>query len=259
MTEPTRPRGIRDIAHLYLSRQARRAAPAPVDLWVVGEDRRCFSGFHAANLAAALAASKVHVRVFELSRLVLNSAFYFSLPPEVYLSDRASPSRQFVPGMNEISIVFDSVRLMSEPEAHDKVSVNLIHLPPLGPDEPFTATAEELGRRSWADRWGVYLARGQAGSAAASLGRWIDAKAVFELGLIQAPPPDYVRGHLGHITRWEPSVADRVPCIVRDPRSGLSRAYLSVVESLLARVHAVRRRRIDGSRPELTASESSRR
>jgi hypothetical protein len=259
MTEPTRPRGIRDIAHLYLSRQASRARPAPIDLWVVGEDRRCFPGFHTANLAAALVASKVHVRVFELSRLVLNSAFYFCLPPEAYLSRPASSDRRFVPAMNGVSIVFDSVGLMGETDGSDNASVNLIHLPPLAPDEPFMMTAEELGRRSWADRWGIYLYRGEAGGGAASLGRWLDAKGVFELSMADVPPSAYLRGHLGTIPHWQTSVADRIPCVVRDPRSRLSRAYLSVVESLLARIHAVRRRRIDGPRPELTASESSRR
>jgi hypothetical protein len=85
MNDGQKRRHIRDIAHLYIS-GSRDRTPAPrVTLVIVGENRACFSGFHAANLAAALSARGCSVRLSERSGLLPNAGFYLALSPSQYI------------------------------------------------------------------------------------------------------------------------------------------------------------------------------
>jgi hypothetical protein len=222
-----------------------------VDVWVIGRDRTCLPGFHVANIAAALAATNVRVRVFELSGVLPNAAFYFCLPPAVYIERSTPEARTLTPGLNKISVAFDTDRLAGSGNPRERVSVNLIHMPPQ--DTPaLEKCANELSRTG-VDRWALSL-----GGRSDGLGLWVDSKAVFELALEPSAPGAYARGYVGEVVGWEASVADRVPSVVRNPRSGLARAYLGVVESLLSRIHSVRQRSQRGRSVRIVPSRQAR-
>jgi hypothetical protein len=233
MARETRPRGIRDIAHLYLSKQVRKTPPRAVNLWIVGEEKRSLSAFHTANLAAALAVRNLQVCVFELSGLLPNVAFYFCLPPGMYLGRRAAPMKEFCPGLNGVSVVFDSAPLLTGPDSRDAVTVNIVHLPPAG--DSLAALGDELIQEGGEDPWAIFLSRRAPGYGAEILRPWLDERAVLE-----------------------GAVVDRVPSVVRNPNSALSRVYLGVVDSLLARVQAVRRRSMQGEGHRFATIDSAR-
>lgn len=246
MADSDRPRNIRDIAHLYLSRRTGNARAFRSNIFVVAEHRRCVSGFHAANMAAAMSTLKARVRVFELSGLLPNIPFYFCDSPDVYLRLLVGSPRDFSPGLNGISITFDSVRLMSDQPEDGGVQINLIHLPPVDAMDDYARFLEEFADRCPGDRWAVYLA-GNASSD--GMGRLfteaLGASATFALSLggsheFTRPARAAVR-HLGSVGNWHSGVKDRVPVVFRNPKAGLAREYLSICESLLSQINSARR------------------
>lgn len=252
MADTRRPRSIRDIAHLYLSRNlSRRAEPPPpsptLNVFVASENRDCLSAFHVANIAAAMVLRNASVRVFELSGLLPNAAFYFSHRPAVYLGGAHAVPREFSPLLNAISISFDSVRLMGQHPVEGKLRFNLIHLPTVSDPENLAEALSAMRERCPGERWVLYVTRETTDEGAKILSRGLAASDAFVLHL---PEGDSSGGgeidHLGHICRWEHAAADRVPAVVRNPNSGLAREYIALCESLLGRIDSSRRRqRVD--------------
>jgi len=54
MGDESKPRHIKDIAHLYLSRMEQRREAPPITLLVAADTKNAFSSLHTANLAAGL-------------------------------------------------------------------------------------------------------------------------------------------------------------------------------------------------------------
>jgi hypothetical protein len=246
MAATGRPRTIRDIAHLYLSRSSGPVEAPTLNLFVAAQNTDCLSGFHAANLAAALSRRRARVRLFELSGLLPNAAFYFSYHPNVYLRSPGSGQRELHPALDSISITFDSIRLMGEGSATRELRVNLVHIPPVDNGEAFDELLPILRERSSHERWVLYLARDPSPGSRAVFHAALGAAGTFTLSLCRvngSGPREAAEHHLGHLERWESAVDDRVPTVIRNPNSALSREYLSVCESILGRIDFMRRRR----------------
>jgi len=239
-----RPRNIRDIAHLYLSRRVIHTPASSLNIFLTASSKDCFSGFHTANLAAAFSKQKACVRVFELSGLLPNAAFYFSHSPHVYLGwEKVSP-REFAPALNAISVAFDPVRLMSEFPQDRGLRVNLIHLPPAGVDGQSAVFLKRVVGRCARERWAIYLT--PDGSVCdPDVLRWLGSRATFSLtvdnGSGSTRPPAVATGSLGSISRWRMALKDRVPVVFRNPNTGLSRQYMAISESILCQINSLRR------------------
>ena len=242
-----RPRNIRDIAHLYLSR-SHSAAPAPtLNIFLSAETKECFSGFHTANIAAAFSMKRAKVRVFELSGLLPNAAFYFAHRPGVYLRPIGTSSREFSPGLNAISITFGSIRLMGERTSQEDIRVNLVHLPPVDRGEDYAGFLSDLRERCPGERWALHLTRDGQRSAEQIFCDRLGASGAFTLMISKGNGSTLIPAaggrSLGALSRWEVAVEDRVPIVVRNPNSGLARDYLSLCESLLGQINSLRRHR----------------
>lgn len=240
MTEQSRGRGIRDIAHLYLSRRPRQSQATALELWVAGENRACLPGCHVANLAAALAMRDLRVRVVELSGLLPNAAFYFNLPPDVYLNGDGK-AESALPGLNSISVGFSAEALPAAGNGA-AASIDVIHLPTLDDGRSLASVAESAAQNgAVADRRALLIERQPSESA--PFEAWLEPDAVFRLGLEALPVAPYSRGHLGAVSGWEAFVNDRLPRVARDPECTLARDYLSIIDSMLSRIRSARRGR----------------
>jgi hypothetical protein len=204
------PRNIRDIAHLYISRPRKDAGRVAV----VAVDRECFPGLHVANLALALAQDGHRLRVVEASGLVMNAACFLSLPPEVY----AAPASRRPGGVVRAALGVE-VRFSDEPALLETSGVlELVHAPPLDRDAGIDVF---LSTCAAADV--VVIARDPVALAG-------DAGGGRRVWLLEVGPtgPIGAGGALlaaGRIDRWERSLADVVPAVLRDPESTLSRQY----------------------------------
>ena len=133
MLNSQKPRHIRDIAHLYLSRIKKPVTsfpPAPA-LILVADDKRCLPGFHAANLAAGLSAKGLRVRFTETSGLLPNAGYYMFLPPERYIHWNRRKQGPIYSGMAGIKIGFQAAGLSSEPGTPAAKEIRIFHLPPV--------------------------------------------------------------------------------------------------------------------------------
>ena len=298
MAATHRPRHIRDIAHLYLSRRpagdqmpnptgdrsprpagdrsgkpgddpSHRAAgdrmpdptgdrsPRPaadrkpvLNLFVCAGNRDCLSGFHASNIAAGMSARKAAVRVFELSGLLPNVAYYLSHQPGVYLKPLVGLGRDFLPGLGGVTITFDSMRLGAERSPGDGLHINLVHLPTLEND--LVELLSTLRDRCVGERWVIYLTR-HVGQPKETLFR--DRLGASETFTVLLPGrgescelPAAPGRSLGAIRGWEARVEDRVPVVLRNRDSRLARDYLALCESVLVQINSLRRRQEIGKR-----------
>ncbi len=243
MAVPHRTRTIRDIAHLYLSSRLNRSQSSPLNVFLIGEDRACFSGFHAANVATAFSLNPARVRVFELSGLLPNASFYFCHPAARYLQTERSSPRAFFPALSSISITFDSIRLMSDPPDAAGLRVNVVHLPPLSEEAEFKSSAAVLRERGHGEWWGLYLTRRESSSLGSLLRDRLGVSATFALSLGNVREWGVSRdANLGHLKDWTAAIADRVPVVLRNPHAPLAREYRSICEAMLGRISALKRR-----------------
>lgn len=263
--ESRRPRHIRDIAHLYLSKKRNGEKPAPstvtVNLLLTSGERSCFSGLHAANLAAAFCHRQADVRLFELSGVLPNASFYFSHPPRVYLNQESRSAGLAIPGLSGVTLSFDGTNGSGRNSKSQAIRVNLFHLPPAA---TIAAVAEEAGgitSHARGDRWGILLTRstGTATEHCDTICRTLAPSQLLMLALQRGISTKAVHadvGDLGRLDNWERTLADRVPIVMRDPSSALSRAYMSICDSILGRVSASRR--TANERSQHTARQPSR-
>jgi hypothetical protein len=240
MTTQSRPRHIRDIAHLYLSRRHGKA-PAALSILVTSAGSECFSGLHVANLAVAFSKRKIAVSVYELSGMLPNASFYLAHPPGVYLGTRGP--EMFHPALSGVSLTFGTAPVADAGQRTARV--NLIHLPPLRMQE---GLRQSLGRAAGVltpDRWALLL-HDSAGIDLATA-KWLRLEAGPQRTLtvrVGDRGPSLVPGaeHLGALGGWRPRVVDRVPVVLREPRADVSLEYLSICDSMLSRLNRIVRR-----------------
>lgn len=240
-----RPRHIRDIAHIYLSRMRDRAAVPRLSLIVTSERKELFPAFHVANLAVAFSRRRAHVHVFELSGLHPNVCFHFSHEPRTYLPDpgRAARVIRAFPG---ITVGFDPAAAPPEGgPASDGygVRVNMVHLPPVRGREGTAAPPPPAGRDDYV--WGLLLAGDETpgGETGGVFGACRPALS-FMLRVQGAAPESLLAvasdraaefTDVGVVDGWRHALAERVPVVLRDPGGRLALSYLSVCENLLNR------------------------
>lgn len=252
MEELQKPRHIRDIAHLYLSRmKSRETAPRRVVL-VTAASRNEFPGYHAANLALGFAQCGFTVKLLELSGLLPCSGYFLCLPPRVYVKHKLHSPYEPLSAAGGVTISFAAGERAARTAAaaeNDGGSerkpevVELVHLPPLEYPERFEAAASEVLRDAASGTRAVVLGAtsaqaAEAGRRAFQYGRVVDW---FTLSLEErerfatrersAGQP----ASLGYLPGWRRLLSDRVPCVLRDPACHVSRSYLSVCEALALR------------------------
>lgn len=266
MNDGQKRRHIRNIAHLYLS-GSRRGEPAPhFCLVIAGDNKSCFPGFHAANLAAALAARGCEVRVHDRSGLLPNAGFYLALPPSTYIRWDA-PEGGAEPAL--AGVTFDCA--IGEVDAihgeSPRAQVELFHEPPLS-----TAPAARRGLPSWGDgsrplvialivggegvrprvpaRFPgqpgpdtVLLLRTEEDEVPARDSDQLPGETQGQMDQGNGSPHAAERPvtEIGSVTGWEAALSDRVPAVVRAPDSGFSAAYFAVADAIRFKVDELRR------------------
>jgi hypothetical protein len=249
MNDGQRKRHIRDIAHLYIS-GARHGEPAPhLCLVIAGEDRGCFPGFHAANLAAALALRGCEVRLHERSGLLPNAGFYLSLPPSRYIRWEDSEGEPDS-GLAGVTVDCSTGAVKVARGDSPRARIDLFHLPPmtektramdypaLSGEEPKTPVIVLLvGGERVRDRVPAgFLERLEPDTV---LVFHTDGSGAAEREAGSAADPAY--SGLGAVTGWGIALEDRVPVVVRAPDSGLSAAYFAAADALRFKMDEFRR------------------
>ncbi|MEE9271350.1 MAG: hypothetical protein V3V49_13940 [Candidatus Krumholzibacteria bacterium] len=242
MTTQSRPRHIRDIAHLYLSRR-HGAAPVTLSILVTSAGSECFSGLHVANLAMAFSERKIAVSVYELSGMLPNASFYLAHPPGVYLGTRGPD--MFHPALRGVSLTFGTVPPPVADAGQRTARLNLFHLPPLRMQERLRESLKRAAGILSPERW-MLLLHDNAGIDL-SMAKWLRVEVGPQRTLtvrVGDPGPSLVPGaeHLGAIGGWRPRVVDRVPVVLREPRADVSLEYLSICDSVLSRLNRIARR-----------------
>ena len=233
-----RPRHIRDIAHLYMSRRDKpretTAAPAAINLFMTSCDAGCLSGFHAANLAAAFAHCRAHVRVFELSGLLPNASFYFGHPAALYMDTTQHGRRKLLPALPAVSVAFDE-RARPRPHTERGPVVNLFHLPP---DSVMNDWSQVFSEKPGAG-WRLHLCLGTREPGAVTGGP--ELHDTFVVAVDEQSEEKCPMDPSSVIEDWRWAIVDRMPIVVRDPASRLARTYVATCESLLARMVTTKR------------------
>jgi hypothetical protein len=253
MERKSKPRHIRDIAHLYLSRLPEKRSGRRTLLYIVASSVDCFGAFHAANIALCLQQRGRRVRLFELSGILPCSAYFLRLPPRVYIKQKKEHPGEELSALGGISICFEvpgsSAESLGEEQGviagfrpRSGSQIDIVHLPPadahdaaeaalrscdplldvksvtaavLAPDDH---TAQMAGGRLFGSRSGV---------------DWVTL-ALARNPRVEAEGASF-RPSLGYLAGWRPLLSDPLPCVVRDPESHVSRSYFSVGEALISR------------------------
>jgi hypothetical protein len=261
MDNTRRPRHIRDIAHLYISRSASKDGSPPKRIYITPTSRECFGGYHAANIALGFAHKGHAVQLMEISDTLPCSAYFLRLPPSVYLKQKApggvpspgAPTDTFS-AMGGIMVRFKAPHDVTPDNQAEPVitaglrrrtagAVDIFHLPPASDVDALNQAldkASDFGRADAGAR-AVVLAPSVAEACEAGIrifGRrpriaWV----TMSLGerSHNADGSQYGRQHLGYLVGWRPLLADPLPCLVRDPESHVSRSYFSVCDALSLR------------------------
>jgi len=228
-----KPRHIRDIAHLYLSGRGRPARKAARCVLVAGIDRECFTAFHVVNLAAAFSARGYAVRLAEISDEPLNTGFFLSLPPAIYVDPPGDDVDVSALGQVTLAHSFAPDTSHAEPGGGTR-PVHLIHLPPV------EATAHDRVLRYVVNAVRapltlLYLTAGNAVGSAGAPGLpagsgtcVVDVRGARRRGRQEGVVS------LGRLDRWHSSLGDPIPPVVRDPQSVLSRSYQTLCEALVS-------------------------
>lgn len=257
MDDVKRPRHIRDIAHLYLSRLGATDGVTPKQVYVAATSRECFGGYHAANIALCFAQNGYSVQLIEVSGMLPCSAYFLGLPSRVYLRHKSHSPDESLSALGGVTIRFSEPR---EPDATDTAAagvttglkrrsagaVDVYHLPPMDEVDALQDVLERAGRISGAEKRAVVLAPSE--SAAIEAGKRVFGPRVTWAALSLLERRYNSQGvstggrSLGYLVGWRPLLADALPCVLRDPDSHVSRSYSSVCDALLAPISAVGRR-----------------
>jgi hypothetical protein len=267
MDDSPKPRHIRNIAHLYISRVAAKQSDPPTRVFVVAVSRECFGAYHAANIALGFEQKGYEVELSEISGVLPCSAYFMRLPPRVYIGHKAKSPHEALSALGRVSIRFSLSRDRSTgdalsgglevgPRRRSAGVVEVYHLPPLGDIEALERVLEESvesagtqsGRSMAARPTAVVLAPNEpearrAGRRLFENRTWVDWST---LSLDDRPERPMRTGNtrrcLGYLTGWRSLLSDPLPCVVRDPGSHVSRSYLSICDALISPGNAGKRR-----------------
>jgi hypothetical protein len=221
--EEHKPRRIRDIAHIYLSRLDRKFPEQPRRVVVAGTRRECFSGFHTANIAAAFSQRGCSVRVRDLSGLVPNAAYFLALPAAVHLAAADRETSEWYSALGGIALTFSST---SSETSHGKSPVvDLYHAPPGESADAHRSVVSQVATHKGA--MFVTLDDGDPAGLTGDISYRVGA-----LGQGSMVPAGTSIAK-GRIERWGAAVSDPVPAVVRDPGSMLARCFSEICEQLL--------------------------
>lgn len=249
MSETGKPRHIRDIAHLYLSRLQSNRPAAHDRLVVCGESRNTFPAFHTASLSAAFALngcaadSPLEVTVFDTSGVLPNAGYYFALPARTYLARSRGEHLRRITAL--VGVTLHLGRQQNEPErfAASAPRLAIHHIPPFEDGSGFRHALAELRRAPAVNTVFLYIIREgeQVDSLREAVGSCLADTPVFTLG-VGTGSGEFVAGQVGTVAAWESSVSDRMPVVCRDPAATLTRRYHSIREGLIYKIRENRRR-----------------
>jgi len=248
MTESRKPRHIRDIAHLYISRPQSPSRGPRASLLVTSDGKSCFSGFHAANLAAAFAARRMNTCVFELSGLLPNAGYFMALPPRRYIRWNADQNEHAISALAGIKIGYSPQIRPGFGRQAGRPRLDLIHLPPVFPREPFRSALEQI--RDFAGARVPVLLLGRNAGRGFELIRstvertpgWMLCCVGLDAGISFPVDGDRRIADLGHLGFWRGRLNDRIPVVLRVPESALARTYSSICETILFRINQLKRK-----------------
>ena len=220
--EEHKPRRIRDIAHIYLSRLDRKPE-SQYCVVVAGTRRECLSGFHTANIAAALSQRGCSVRVRDLSGLVPNAAYFLALPAAVHLAAADRETSEWYSALGGIALTFSSKS--AEPAASKGPVVDLYHAPPGESADAHRSVVARVAAHK-----GAMFVTLDDGDPAGLTGDISYRVGALGPGVVV---PAGASVSKGRIERWGTAVSDPVPAVVRDPGSMLARCFSEICEQLL--------------------------
>ncbi|MBI4720081.1 MAG: hypothetical protein HY770_02405 [Chitinivibrionia bacterium] len=252
MSESTRPRHIRDIAHLYLSRVQSSVPATHGRIVLCGESRDCLPAVHAANIAAAFALGgarsdpPLEVRLFDVSGLLPNAGYFFGLPPQVYLRRQTMEDGETHPALAGVTVVF-TLACRAKPDSPLPRSIlDVVHIPPLERRERFYASLAELRKQPVENTLFVLLQA--ANSAAAGLREEVSPRLrnapCYNIG-VEWTGDGWFPERIGTVTGWKSSATDRIPAVCRDPHSILAGRYYSLVDGLAFKMRLNARRKVN--------------
>jgi hypothetical protein len=256
-----KPRHIRDIAHLFISRSAAKDSAPARRVYVVAVSRECFGAYHAANLALGFGRKDYAVELLEVSGVLPCSAYFLRLPPRVYIRHKVRSPHEALSALGRISIRFSlpgdrenadvaATGIEVGPRRRSAGAVEVYHLPPmcdLDSLERVLAETVELG-----DTTATSSASGRVRAKAVVLApRESEARKAARRLFQNRTAVDWStlslddrfggsvgssssRRCLGYLAGWRSLLSDPLPCVVRDPGSHVSRSYLSVCDALLS-------------------------
>ncbi len=262
MTDTRKPRHIRDIAHLYISRMEKREPDGPVNVVLLGTTRDCFPGFHAANIAVGLSSIRKPVRVVELSGLWPCSAHFLSLPPQIYLRPHQPSLDEDISAVGSVSIRFTLPRRNRETaragagarlrKRSSAGAFEVYHLPPVEQMDDASEVYDAAVAFVSEPKRVVLLAMDKADADAAwkKTGRFWGAAQRYTV-LLAGPGagfelPEHVASGVRRLNNWRRSLSDAIPCAVRAPDSYLSRAYAAICEALSSTALTSRGKNVPG-------------
>lgn len=247
MADSHKPRHIRDIAHLYISRLPQRQVVESKNVFLVGTTRSCFPGYHAANIAVGLTKMDYSVRLLELSGLWPCCAHFLSLPPRVYLRRKRHQRNEELSALANVTLRFTVPNGINSKLARRGGSdrtrsragcVDLYHLPPVENLQTLSKCLKEVSAYAGPDARAVMLAANEAEAGEAwKLTGEMWGKLSRSTILLACAGAHHETLQLDgtrtrYISNWQKSLCDKVTCIVRAPDSYLSRIYLSICGEL---------------------------
>lgn len=280
MDDIQKPRHIRDIAHLYISRLAAKDAAPATRVFVVAVSRECFGAYHAANLGLGFASKEYAVELVEVSGVLPCSAYFLRLPPHVYVRQKVTSPDESLSALGRVSIRFSVTGKRDNVESpaagvetggvrRSKGRIDVYHLPPASDPESLDNVLEaalgSVEAGTGPEAGGLYRARAivlapkhsEAQKAARSL---FENRAAVDWRTLSlndrsgGTPGAGDGGHcLGYLAGWRAKLSDPLPSVVRDPGSHMSRSYLSICDALISRGSAGRVG-YDSRRPRRAAS-----
>jgi len=248
MSETGKPRHIRDIAHIYLSRLQSSRSVAHDRLVVCGETRKTFPAFHTAALAASVALkgsaapAPLDVTVFDVSGILPNVGYYFALPAQTYLARNHDRCAVRVTALMGVKLAYSWHRNDLRSTVASSPRFEIHHIPPYEDRKRFQHALTGIRRAPAGNT--VFLFITQDGERLSDMREAVSScmgeTPVYTLG-IGTGPPEFIANQVGTVTAWESSVADRIPTVCRDPLSTLARSYQSICEGLLYKIRENRR------------------
>jgi hypothetical protein len=268
MNETGRPRHIRDIAHVYLSR-LRSDFNQHNYLIISGETRDGFAAFHTANLVTAFAVlgarsgSRTNITVFDVSEVLPNVGFFLAMPPRAYVHRSPTEARKYHSTVMDIKLCFSFPESPRERRLSGGPSLDVICLPPTELEVGFENSL--VRSKSSLVEGAIFLLMRNKRRRSVQL----EDLVIKHLGMVPIYVLDLEDGiqpngctanefYLGNIAEWRENLTDRVPCVLRESQSRLACSYFSLAESVLFKMRMKRRLSnaacVDGCAPGIESS-----